>query len=29
MTYMGMTKEYTGTLVIGATTPTYDLESGA
>ena len=26
-TYMGMTKEYTGTLVIGATTPTYDLES--
>ena len=26
-TYMGMTKEYTGTLVIGATTLTYDLES--
>jgi tRNA pseudouridine55 synthase len=26
-TYMGMTKEYIGTLVIGATTPTYDLES--
>jgi tRNA pseudouridine55 synthase len=26
-TYMGMTKEYTGTLVLGATTPTYDLES--
>ncbi len=26
-TYMGMTKEYTGTLIIGATTPTYDLES--
>ncbi len=26
-TYMGMTKEYTGTLVIGATTTTYDLES--
>lgn len=26
-TYMGMTKEYTGTMVIGATTPTYDLES--
>jgi tRNA pseudouridine55 synthase len=25
--YMGMTKEYTGTMVIGATTPTYDLES--
>jgi tRNA pseudouridine55 synthase len=24
---MGMTKEYTGTMVIGATTPTYDLES--
>jgi len=26
-TYMGMTKEYTGTMVIGATTSTYDLES--
>jgi tRNA pseudouridine55 synthase len=26
-TYMGMTKEYTGSMVIGATTPTYDLES--
>lgn len=26
-TYMGMKKEYTGTMVIGATTPTYDLES--
>jgi len=26
-TYMGMTKEYTGTMVVGATTPTYDLES--
>ena len=26
-TYMGMTKEYTGTMVIGSTTPTYDLES--
>ena len=26
-TYMGMSKEYTGTMVIGATTPTYDLES--
>lgn len=25
--YMGMTKEYTGSMVIGATTPTYDLES--
>jgi len=25
--YMGMQKEYTGTLVLGATTPTYDLES--
>lgn len=25
--YMGMGKEYTGTLVLGATTPTYDLES--
>jgi tRNA pseudouridine55 synthase len=24
---MGMTKEYTGSMVIGATTPTYDLES--
>jgi len=26
-TYMGMTKEYTGSMVIGAITPTYDLES--
>ena len=26
-TYMGMTKEYTGSMVIGATTSTYDLES--
>jgi tRNA pseudouridine55 synthase len=26
-TYMGMTKEYTGSMVIGATTATYDLES--
>ena len=26
-TYMGMTKEYTGSMVIGATTPTFDLES--
>ena len=26
-TYMGMTKEYTGSMVIGASTPTYDLES--
>lgn len=26
-TYMGMTKEYIGSMVIGATTPTYDLES--
>jgi len=26
-TYMGMTKEYTGSMVIGTTTPTYDLES--
>ena len=26
-TYMGMVKEYTGSLVLGATTPTYDLES--
>ena len=25
--YRGMSKEYTGTLVLGATTPTYDLES--
>ena len=25
--YMSMQKEYTGTLVLGATTPTYDLES--
>ncbi len=25
--YMGMKKEYTGTITIGATTPTYDLES--
>ena len=25
--YMGMEKEYTGTITIGATTPTYDLES--
>jgi tRNA pseudouridine55 synthase len=25
--YMGMPKEYTGTMVLGATTPTYDLES--
>ena len=25
--YMGMQKEYTGTMVLGATTPTYDLES--
>src|SRR5580765_7786528 len=25
--YMGMEKEYTGTIVAGATTPTYDLES--
>jgi len=25
--YMGMEKEYTGAIVIGATTPTYDLES--
>lgn len=26
-TYMGMPKEYTGSLILGATTPTYDLES--
>ena len=26
-TYMGLPKEYTGTMVLGATTPTYDLES--
>jgi tRNA pseudouridine55 synthase len=26
-TYMGMIKTYTGSMVIGATTPTYDLES--
>lgn len=26
-TYMGMEKEYTGTFTLGATTPTYDLES--
>jgi len=26
-TYMGMTKEYTGSMVIGESTPTYDLES--
>lgn len=25
--YMGMEKEYTGTITLGATTPTYDLES--
>jgi tRNA pseudouridine55 synthase len=25
--YMGMQKEYTGSMVLGATTPTYDLES--
>lgn len=25
--YMGMEKEYTGTLTLGATTPTYDMES--
>ncbi len=25
--YMGMPKEYTGTITLGATTPTYDLES--
>ncbi|MFX7090762.1 tRNA pseudouridine(55) synthase TruB, partial [Acinetobacter baumannii] len=25
--YMGMPKTYTGTFTIGATTPTYDLES--
>jgi tRNA pseudouridine55 synthase len=25
--YMGMEKEYTGTITIGATTPTYDMES--
>jgi tRNA pseudouridine55 synthase len=25
--YMGMQKEYSGTMVLGATTPTYDLES--
>lgn len=25
--YMGMTKVYTGTITLGATTPTYDLES--
>ena len=25
--YMGQEKEYTGTIIIGATTPTYDLES--
>jgi len=25
--YMGMEKEYTGTITVGATTPTYDLES--
>lgn len=25
--YMGMEKEYTGTFIVGATTPTYDLES--
>jgi len=25
--YMGMSKEYVGTMVLGATTPTYDLES--
>jgi len=27
--YMGMEKEYTGTFTLGATTPTYDLESKA
>jgi len=26
-TYMGMEKEYTGSIALGATTPTYDLES--
>ncbi len=26
-TYMGQEKEYTGTITLGATTPTYDLES--
>ncbi len=26
-TYMGMEKEYTGSITIGSTTPTYDLES--
>lgn len=26
--YMGMEKEYTGTFTLGATTPTYDMESG-
>src|SRR5215212_1758125 len=26
-TYMGMEKEYTGSMILGATTPTYDLES--
>ncbi|MBV9962338.1 MAG: tRNA pseudouridine(55) synthase TruB [Parafilimonas sp.] len=26
-TYMGMEKEYTGSITLGATTPTYDLES--
>jgi tRNA pseudouridine55 synthase len=26
-TYMGMEKEYTGTITLGATTPTFDLES--
>src|SRR6476659_2688137 len=26
-TYMAQEKEYTGTIVLGATTPTYDLES--
>ena len=25
--YMGMEKEYTGSITLGATTPTYDLES--
>src|SRR6476659_3975008 len=25
--YMGMEKEYTGSMILGATTPTYDLES--
>ena len=25
--FMGMEKEYTGTITLGATTPTYDLES--